>query len=685
MKTELLAPAGSFDALKAAVYAGADAVYFGGTLFNARVYANNFDDENIKTAIEFCRLYGVKVYITLNTLIFDREFKEVLDFVSMLEEDCPPDAYIVQDLGLASSLRETFEGIQLHASTQLLVHNSFGIDLLKEKGFSRVVVARECSKSDIAAIKKSGIETEVFVHGALCVSASGGCLFSAAIGDRSGNRGSCAQPCRQSYNGTFPLSLKDLCLAEHVKEMLEMGIDCMKIEGRMKSPEYVYTITKVYRTLIDERRLPTDAELAELKSVFTRSGFTDGYFTAEVGPHMSGIRTEEDKAVTRNTSVEIRERKLNVQFNCVVKNKMPSSLEAYFGGISFKAYGAVPEKALKHPLAKEDLTSRLKKLGNTPFLAEVELTLEDGLILPVSAVNSLRREVCEGLKSEIIKNNSPKGHLSKNNEVANNAKKDFCRNLGNKKTEIVLRFEGDIPSAKFINKLLAKVERIDVPLWRINELQGGTDFSKISAIMPRTVFNSERDTVCDLLKRARTLGISQLTVPNVSFIPLCDGFTLHGDYTLNITNSRTLKEVSGLGFDSALLSFELNPRFVGEADLKKEYIVYGRMPLMHTECCMIQNAGKCQGKNKGIRCSCFLTDKTGASFLAMREYGHRNIIYNAFPTYLLDKRKELAQQGINGFILLFTNECEKTVENVLDRFERGLPPEGKFTRAALKK
>lgn len=685
MKTELLAPAGSFDALKAAVYAGADAVYFGGTLFNARVYANNFDDENIKTAIEFCRLYGVKVYITLNTLIFDREFKEVLGFVSMLEENCPPDAYIVQDLGLASALRESFEGVQLHASTQLLVHNSFGVEFLKEKGFSRVVVARECSKGDIAAIKKSGIETEVFVHGALCVSASGGCLFSAAIGGRSGNRGSCAQPCRQSYNGAFPLSLKDLCLAEHVKEMLEMGIDCFKIEGRMKSPEYVYTITKIYRTLIDERRLPTKSEFEELKSVFTRSGFTDSYFTADVGPHMSGIRTEEDKAVTRNTNVEIKERKLNIRFNCIVKTGVPVLLEAHYEDVSFKACGAIPEKALKHPLTKEDLISRLKKLGNTSFSAGVDLTLEDGLILPVSAVNSLRREVCEGLEAEIIKRNSPKGHFLKDEDVTNNSKKDFCKAGVVKKQEVVLRLEGEIPAARLLDKLLLKADRIDIPLWRINELPVDLDFSKVSAIMPRTVFDSERDAVCNWLDRARAVGISQLTVPNISFLPLCDGFTLHGDYTLNITNGRTLKEVSDLGFDSALLSFELNPRFVGESGVEKEYIVYGRMPLMHTECCIIQNAGKCQGKNKGVRCSCFLTDKTGASFLAMREYGHRNIIYNAFHTYLLDKRKELVQQGINSFVLLFTDEDEKMIEKLLDRFERALPPEGKFTRAALKK
>lgn len=685
MKTELLAPAGSFEALKAAVYAGADAVYFGGTLFNARAYADNFDYEAIKTAVEFCRLYGVKVYITLNTLLFDKELEKAAEFVAFLEEACPPDAYIIQDVGLATLLRERFEGIVLHASTQLLVHNSFSTQFLKSKGFSRVVVARECAKDDICAVKASGIETEVFVHGALCVSASGGCLFSAAIGGRSGNRGSCAQPCRQSYNGAFPLSLKDLCLAQHIKELLEMGVDCLKIEGRMKSPDYVYTVTKVYRMLIDEGRLPTAGELNELKNVFNRSGFTDGYFLNKVGSEMCGVRTEADKEATRSTSVVIKERKLNVHFRCVAETGKPVFLEATYKGLSFGAYGAIPEQALKHPLQKNELVSRLKKLGNTPFSAEVELVFDEGLILPVSAINALRREVCEGLKNKIVESNYPIKQFNRAGKGLVNGEGVTFKSVFEKREKVILRFEGKFPSAERFKRLTAELDRIDVPLWRLNELPVGADFSKISAILPRTVFDSEKGRVCDLLEKARFMGVKQLTLPNLTFLPLCEGFVIHGDYTLNITNSMTLKEIEDLGLESAMLSFELNPKFIQGAEIEKEYIVYGRMPLMHTECCIIQNAGKCQGKKSNRLCSCTLTDKTGASFLAMREYGHRNIIYNAFRTYLLDKRKELYGNGISGFVLLFTDEDEETMENVLEWFRQGEPPKGKFTRAALKK
>lgn len=303
----LLSPAGSFDALRAAVAAGADEVYLGGTQFNARAGARNFDEKQLIDAGVICRDNGVRMLITLNTLIEDKEFDAVLHYVNFLQTKVRPAAYIVQDLGLVSKLKEQFPDIVLHASTQLRQHSSSGANLLRGLGFSRIVLARELDKENIASFcSKSGMESEVFVHGALCVCESGGCLMSSMIGRRSGNRGECAQPCRLPYKGAnpYPLSLKDNCLAPYLQELSDMGVTAFKIEGRMKSPDYVYLVTSTYRMLMDEHRAPTKAELDKLQNAFSRNGFTAGYYQKKVTPSMFGIRREEDKKKTEQLRID---------------------------------------------------------------------------------------------------------------------------------------------------------------------------------------------------------------------------------------------------------------------------------------------------------------------------------------------------------------------------------------------
>lgn len=297
-KPFLLSPAGSYAALKAAVDAGADEVYLGGSEFNARMNAGNFDRAQLIKASKLCRGAGVKLHITLNTLVFDRELKQVLEYADFLANEIAPNALIVQDIGLACELRRKFPQLALHASTQMRIHSPEDALFLKELGFTRAVLARELPESDIAAFAATGLETEIFVHGAICVSESGGCLMSSVIGGRSGNRGECAQPCRLPYrteNNKYPLSLKDMCLAGHITELCKTGVTSLKIEGRMKSPEYVGAVTSVYRRLIDEGRNATESEIKYLESVFSRSGFTDGYFTGRIGSDMFGVRREEDK------------------------------------------------------------------------------------------------------------------------------------------------------------------------------------------------------------------------------------------------------------------------------------------------------------------------------------------------------------------------------------------------------
>lgn len=295
---ELLCPCGSEESLKAAVLGGADAVYLGGSAFNARMNAKNFDDEALKRSVAYCHDRGVKVYVTLNTLVTDRQLPAALKFVGFLYS-VGVDALIVADCGLTCQIRKYYPGFPIHASTQFSCHSLDGVRWLKDLGFERVVLARELSSGDLKTVCASKpCELEVFVHGALCASHSGQCLMSAFLGGRSGNKGECAQPCRMSYNGSHPLSLRDLCLAGHLTELVAMGVDSLKIEGRMKSPQYVYRVSSVYRRLLDEGRDAGKEDIRELAAVFSRGGFTDGYYRRRL-TDMTGVRSEEDKQLSR--------------------------------------------------------------------------------------------------------------------------------------------------------------------------------------------------------------------------------------------------------------------------------------------------------------------------------------------------------------------------------------------------
>lgn len=311
-KPEILAPAGSLEAAYAAVAGGADAIYIGGRMLNARMNAKNFSDEALSECIWHCHENGVKVYVTLNTAVLDRELKSAVDYADMLYA-LGVDALIVSDTGLASALKDRYPEMELHASTQASGHNADCAKALSELGFCRMVCARELSENDIKALcEQSPIEIEQFVHGAMCVSQSGQCLASAMMGGRSGNRGVCAQPCRMSYNGAHPLSLKDMCLAHHAKTLSESGVSSLKIEGRMKSPSYVYGVTRIYRRIIDEGRNASESEVKELAAIFSRGGFTDGYYTECIGPDMNGVRAEADISASRSVKTDFKKIERNI-------------------------------------------------------------------------------------------------------------------------------------------------------------------------------------------------------------------------------------------------------------------------------------------------------------------------------------------------------------------------------------
>ena len=407
---ELLSPAGSPEAVVAAVQNGADAVYMGLGIFNARRGAKNFSDEEFEKAVRYCRIRDCKVYVTMNTLVGDREMEQAVELARRVS-DLGADAILVQDLGLLSVLRKAVPDIPLHASTQMSIHNLAGVEAAAEMGLTRAVLARELSFEQIKFITKhSPIETEIFVHGALCFCHSGQCYMSSLIGRRSGNRGMCAQPCRMEYTmggrleDSHPLSLKDNCLVDRLREIEDAGVACVKIEGRMKRPEYTGIVTGIYSKIIKERREPTEEELKALADAFSRQGFTQGYFNGDKAD-MFGVRAETDKvgekmfADARKEYIGKEERRVPVKFYAVVNAGEAVKAAAIDNrGNKVVAFGAEPQKAIRQAINSEVLSDRLGKTGGTPYYCvDAQSRVQSGLYLSASEINELRRKLVTAL------------------------------------------------------------------------------------------------------------------------------------------------------------------------------------------------------------------------------------------------------------------------------------------------
>ncbi len=408
---EILAPCGGAESLTAAVNSGANAVYLGETAFSARRNAENFTPEQLREAVRFCHLSGVKVHVALNTLVFDTELDKLEKTVEMIA-DCGVDAVIVQDFGVAKTIKKIAD-IPLHASTQMTVTSVSGAEMAKEAGFSRVVLAREMSLKEIERVVKSvDIETEIFVHGAICVCLSGQCYMSAMLGGRSGNRGLCAQPCRLNFTCNKRenvLSLKDLSLIPHLREIEKIGVASVKIEGRMKRPEYVAAaVTACRKALAGET-----PDMENLRAVFSRSGFTDSYYNGTF-EKMQGVRTKEDVTAAPKAINELKQlykdvyKRYSVDISAEIHDGQPSECTAECDGVSVTVTGGVPQQAINKPSTAEDIAARLSKLGGTVFEpGKVSCNIDSGLILSASAVNSLRRDVIDKLSEKIIERNNP--------------------------------------------------------------------------------------------------------------------------------------------------------------------------------------------------------------------------------------------------------------------------------------
>lgn len=654
---ELLAPAGSPEALDAAIAGGADAVYFGASLFNARMNAKNFWGDSLKEAIDKCRLYGVKTNITLNTLIHNREIPEFLGCVRELY-NLGADALIVADLGAASLIRKYFPEIELHASTQAAGHNLAAAEELSKIGFSRMVAARELSFDDLSYLcKNSPIETEIFVHGAICVSQSGGCLASSLIGGRSGNRGECAQPCRLPYKTckkgreSYALSLKDICLASHITDIMTLGAASLKIEGRMKSPDYVYGVTKIYRRLLDEGRNATEKELSELKALFSRSGFTDGYFTKRISKEMLGVRTDADKADTsslagENYTVLLRDKGQPINMQVTIESGNPAKLTATVGEHTSTVYSVVPDEAINRPLTEDVVLKNISKLGGTPFvLGDCEIHLDEGVIMPLSALNSLRRDAVEELTAKMLFRRS--GSAPEKIDVP----EKMSLSAG-----ITARFGdyNDIPDD------VGKCEIVYIPLEKFTSEM--TD--KVSGvIIPPVVFDSERDEIVAMLKTAAASGIGHALVSNVGHLSMAReaGMIAHGDFRLNVYNNYSATVLEDLGFADIIASPELTlPQL---RDLGLAPVIYGRIPLMTLEKCVIRDLYSCEECEK--RGYLPLVDRRGVEFPLTRGYKHRNIMYNSVPTFMADREDELVKYRINGGHYIFTDEKKSFAGDLL--------------------
>ena len=543
MTTELLAPAGGQEALVAAVQSGADAVYMGFGAFNARRNARNFSDEEFRAAVSYCHLRGVKVYLTLNTLVTDRELPLLVEEARIASE-CGVDAILVQDWGVLAALREIIPDVPLHASTQMSLHTLSGVAEAARLGMTRAVLARELSRGEIAEIcENSPIEIEAFVHGALCMCYSGQCEMSAVIGRRSGNRGACAQPCRLPYGfdgkaSRHPLSLKDACLAPFVPEMQDMGVACLKIEGRMKRPEYVAAVTEIYARLLREHRAPTKDEQKKLALAFSRDGFTEGYYRGVRGREMFGTRPENARwpedwfAEVRARYEKENSRLVPLAFDCAIRTEKPMRLTAEDAdGHTVTVTGAVPEAARSRAISAEEVEGRLKKTGGTAFsVASCAVTLDDGLAVSAGALNALRREALSQM--ETLRTAVPERRafgFVPPEKIKNSAEKPLLTVSIHKAEQLSEALVSLAPARVYVPVEL-------LPQLDLTPYLGKTEFF---AVLPRIYRTQDEPILRALLEDGVKKGVTGVSIANLGHLSLVRGFDvmLHGGWALNIYNS----------------------------------------------------------------------------------------------------------------------------------------------------
>lgn len=673
---EILAPAGGEAQLRAAVLCGADAVYLGLRGFNARAGAENFDENTLPQTVGWCHARGVRVYVTLNTLVTDRELPQWLHSLDAVAA-AGVDGVLVQDLGLARIIRQRYPTLPLHASTQMTIHNLAGARLLEEMGFAQVVLARELSKEEIAAIcAGTSMRCEVFVHGALCMSVSGQCYLSSVLGERSGNRGRCAQPCRldfKSHGRGYALSLKDLTLTDRLRELEALGVASFKIEGRLKRPEYVAAaVTACRQSLAGE--VP---DLETLQSVFSRSGFTDGYYTARRDLTMFGTRTREDaaaaaavlgklSALTRN---EVG--RLPVDMVLTMAPGEPATLAVTDGTHRVEVAGEVPQTALTRPTDEELARRALEKCGGTPFyLQNLTCHIAPGLMLPLSALNRLRAAALTALaeaRSVVVP--YPQAPAAAGEPAGRarpaGAPQLRCRLAAAAQATPAIRRGGG---------------RLSLPLHELAErpelLETGAE--RWVAELPAFCAPQQEEAVMRALRKLKEQGLTAALCGNLGSLLMAReaGLRIIGDYGLNIINSPAAQQTAALGCDEITLSFECERNAARNIDspIPIGVIAYGRLPLMLLRNCPGKTAAGC-GDCRGIN---HITDRRGEDFPLQcqnRQYTH---LLNPRPLFLSDR---LPEWDFCDFLTLrFTTEPPAECDAILEMYQTGAVPAGSFTR-----
>ncbi|RHF06699.1 peptidase U32 family protein [Agathobacter rectalis] len=683
---ELLAPAGNLEIFKGVIESGADAVYVGGSMFGARAYANNFTEDELLEAIDFAHLRGVKVYLTVNTLIKNSEFSKLYDYLLVYYKR-GLDAVIVQDIGVVKAIHEYFPSLEIHTSTQMTVTGADGVRFLSQFGVTRVVMAREVSLAEMKRIhEETGMELEAFVHGALCYSYSGQCLFSSILGGRSGNRGRCAQPCRLPYTvegkkDEYILSLKDMCGIKALDKLHDAGVYSLKIEGRMKQLEYACGVVKYYRSYIDSMKPVTDADYDRIKALGNRCGFTDRYYFDHNGSDM--VTYVKPNFVSNAAEPSPEKRKLSIEGELVLREGEPGSLTVKRGDVTYKASIEPVSAALKAPLDKKAAIDRINKTGDTDFeFSHIKAQIGENVFVPNGALNKLRRDAISGLCDKLLKkyyrNDARYADMSRltalpEHVVKSDAAHDEAINDYTTICSCMTRTQLDT----LISYDCFDVFYLDFDMYDRNTLiqQFADDVKcltkrnkKVYLMLP-TIFRADSsDYFVSIAKELDKVSFEGFVVKNYEELYLTENLFTgkkvildHNMYTFNDVSKSAFFE-HGVSGDTVPL--ELNSReIMHRNNIGSQMIVYGYYPLMTTANCVHKNTKGCDKKQKLI----YLKDRYNKSFAVCNNCKEcYNTIYNSLPTMLTKNISKLKEAGIRSFRYSFTIETPKQIKAVMD-------------------
>lgn len=683
---ELLAPAGNLEIFKGVIESGADAVYVGGSMFGARAYANNFTEEELLEAIDFAHLRGVKVYLTVNTLIKNSEFSKLYDYLLPYYKR-GLDAVIVQDLGVVKAIHEYFPSMEIHTSTQMTVTGADGVRFLSQFGVTRVVMAREVSLAEMKRIhEETSMELEAFVHGALCYSYSGQCLFSSILGGRSGNRGRCAQPCRLPYTvegkkDEYILSLKDMCGIKALDKLHDAGVYSLKIEGRMKQLEYACGVVKYYRSYIDSKKPVSDADYDRIKALGNRCGFTDRYYFDHNGSDM--VTYVKPNFVSNAAEPSPEKRKLSIEGELVLREGEPGSLTVKRGDVTYKASIEPVSAALKAPLDKKAAIDRINKTGDTDFeFSHIKAQIGENVFVPNGALNKLRRDAISGLCDKLLKKyyrndaryadmsrlTALPEHVVKSDAAHDEAINDYttiCSCMTRAQLDTLISYDCfDVFYLDF-----DMYDRKNLIQQFADDVQSLTKQNKKVYLMLPTIFRADSsDYFVTIAKELDNVSFEGFVVKNYEELYLTENLFTgkkvildHNMYTFNDVSKSAFFE-HGVSGDTVPL--ELNSKeIMHRNNIGSQMIVYGYYPLMTTANCVHKNTKGCDKKQKLI----YLKDRYNKSFAVCNNCKEcYNTIYNSLPTMLTKNISKLKEAGIRSFRYSFTIETPKQIKAVMD-------------------